>query len=154
MKMTRRLTAAMSSLVLVAGVAAVSAGPAQAVQPRSDSDVTLVVQELPAQVRLIPGEAIELTLQTNRTTGYTWIAQGGGRSIENNRRVARVSRGIYTAPQNTGGMVGVPGTTTWTITAKRVGVTDVTIVTRPPGAQNTMTDEEVGVLRLIVMKPE
>ena len=152
--MTRRLTAAMSSLVLVAGVAAVSTGPAQAVEPRSNSDVTLVVQELPAQVRLIPGEAIELTLQTNRTTGYTWIAQGGGRSIENNRRVARVSRGVYTAPQNTGGMVGVPGTTTWTITAKRVGVTDVTIVTRPPGAQNTMTDEEVGTLRLIVMKPE
>ena len=152
--MTRRLTAAMSSLVLVAGVAAVSTGPAQAVEPRSNSDVTLVVQELPAQVRLIPGEAIELTLQTNRTTGYSWIAQGGGRSIENNRRVARVSRGVYTAPQNTGGMVGVPGTTTWTITAKRVGVTDVTIVTRPPGAQNTMTDEEVGTLRLIVMKPE
>ena len=152
--MTRRLTAAMSSLVLVAGVAAVSTSPAQAVEPRSNSDVTLVVQELPAQVRLIPGEAIELTLQTNRTTGYTWIAQGGGRSIENNRRVARVSRGVYTAPQNTGGMVGVPGTTTWTITAKRVGVTDVTIVTRPPGAQNTMTDEEVGTLRLIVMKPE
>ena len=152
--MTRRLTAAMSSLVLVAGVAAVSTGPAQAVEPRSNSDVTLVVQELPAQVRLIPGEAIELTLQTNRTTGYTWIAQGGGRSIENNRRVARISRGVPTAPQNTGGMVGVPGTTTWTITAKRVGVTDVTIVTRPPGAQNTMTDEEVGTLRLIVMKPE
>ena len=152
--MTRRLTAAMSSLVLIAGVAAVSTGPAQAVEPRSNSDVTLVVQELPAQVRLIPGEAIELTLQTNRTTGYSWIAQGGGRSIENNRRVARISRGVYTAPQNTGGMVGVPGTTTWTITAKRVGVTDVTIVTRPPGAQNTMTDEEVGTLRLIVMKPE
>ena len=152
--MTRRLTAAMSSLVLIAGVAAVSTSPAQAVEPRSNSDVTLVVQELPAQVRLIPGEAIELTLQTNRTTGYSWIAQGGGRSIENNRRVARVSRGVYTAPQNTGAMVGVPGTTTWTITAKRVGVTDVTIVTRPPGAQNTMTDEEVGTLRLIVMKPE
>jgi predicted secreted protein len=154
MKISKRVAATLSSLVLIAGLAAVSAGPAQAVEPRSDSDVTLVVQELPAQVRLIPGEAIELTLQTNRTTGYTWIAQGGGRSIENNRRVARVSRGVYTAPQNTGGMVGVPGTTTWTITAKRVGVTDVTIVTRPPGAQNTMTDEEVGVLRLIVMKPE
>jgi len=154
MKISKRVAATLSSLVLIAGLAAVSAGPAQSVQPRADSDVTLVVQELPAQVRLIPGEAIELTLQTNRTTGYTWIATGGGRSIENNRRVARISRGVYTAPQNTGGMVGVPGTTTWTITAKRVGVTDVTIVTRPPGAQNTMTDEEVGVLRLIVMKPE
>ena len=154
MKISKRVAATLSSLVLIAGLAAVSAGPAQSVQPRADSDVTLVVQELPAQVRLIPGEAIKLSLQTNRTTGYTWIATGGGRSIENNTRVAKVSKGVYSAPQNTGGMVGVPGTTTWTITAKRVGVTDVTIVTRPPGAQNTMTDEEVGTLRLIVMKPE
>jgi len=154
MSIMKSIAAAMSSLILIAGAAAVSAGPAQAVEPRSNADVTLVVQELPAQVRLIPGEAIDLTLQTNRTTGYTWIATGGGRSIENNRRVAKISKGVYSAPQNTGGMVGVPGTTTWTITAKRVGVTDITIITRPPGAQNTMTDEEVGTLRLIVMKPE
>lgn len=154
MKMTQRIAAVLSSIVLTVSIATVSASSAQAVESRSNSDVTLVVQELPAQVRLIPGEAIELTLQTNRTTGYTWIASGGGRSIENNRRVAKISKGVYAAPQNTGGMVGVPGTTTWTITAKRVGVTDITIVTRPPGAQNTMTDEEVGTLRLIVMKPE
>jgi predicted secreted protein len=48
-------------------------------------------------------------------------------------------------------MVGVPGATTWTVTALRPGTTTVTIVTRPPGVQNTMQDEEVGTLRLIVM---
>jgi len=149
-----RTAAALSSLVLVAGVGAAAAVPANANDSRAKSDVTLVVQELPAQVRLIPGESIDITLSTNRTTGFTWTAQGGGLSIKNNKRVAKVSKGIYTAPENTGGMVGVPGTTTWTVTAKRVGTTDVTIVTRPPGAQNTMTDEEVGALRLIVMKPE
>jgi len=62
-----------------------------------------------------------------------------------------VSDGTYKAPANTGGMVGVPGTTTWVVTALRPGKTSIQIITSPPGAQNTMNDETVGTLKLIVM---
>ena len=113
-------------------------------------DNTLVVRDLPASVRLIPGEKVRITLPTNLTTGYTWLADGGC-CTSDNKQIARISKGRYTAPANPQGMVGVPGSTTWTVTALRPGTTTVTIVTRPPGAQNTMQDEEVGTLRLIVM---
>jgi predicted secreted protein len=130
------------SLVMIA---AMNTGPAAA-----QNDIR-VVQELPAKVRLIPGEKVRITLPTNVTTGYTWIANGGC-CTKNNKRIARISQGRYTAPANPEGLVGAPGETTWTITALRAGTTTVTIVTRPPGVQNTMQDEEVGTLRLTVVR--
>ncbi|MEI8083578.1 MAG: protease inhibitor I42 family protein, partial [Actinomycetes bacterium] len=111
---------------------------------------TLIVRDLPAQVRLVPGEKVKIILSTNLTTGYSWTAQGGC-CTKDNKNVARVTKGVYTAPANTNGMVGVPGTTSWTVTALRTGTTDITIVTSPPGSTNTMNDEEVGQLHLIVM---
>ena len=147
----RRAAAVLSAAVLASGLATVAA-PAQAAVP-AGSKVTLIVQTLPAQVRLIPGEKIQIKLTTNRTTGYSWHASGGC-CTANDKPIARISKGVYTAPDSTDGMVGVPGTTTWTVTAKRVGTTEIEIVTRPPGAQNTMQDETVGTLKLIVMKPQ
>lgn len=92
------------------------------------NDTGLVVTQLPAQVRLVPGESITLTLSTNRTTGYTWSAKVGGKV-----KSVKVSDGRYTAPQSPEGMVGVPGTTTWTIDAIRPGTATVTIRSTPPG---------------------
>jgi predicted secreted protein len=136
----RRLLVGAAIIAMVGG-AGIGISPAvQAADPP-----TLVVRDLPAQVRLVPGESVQLILSTNRTTGYTWLAQG------QNRNIVRVSKGVYTAPAATNGMVGVAGTTTWTIRALRTGSTSVTIVTRPPGAQNTMSDETVGTLSIIVM---
>lgn len=149
---TRRAAAVLSTAVLLVGLAAAGASPASAAAPAAKK-ITLTVTELPAQVRLIPGEAIRITLTTNRTTGYSWIAEGGC-CTSNDKPIATISKGVYKAPATTDGMVGVPGTTTWTVTAKRVGTTQVEIVTRPPGAQNTMQDETVGTLTLIVMKPQ
>jgi predicted secreted protein len=114
------------------------------------SDDTLIVRDLPAKVRLVPGEKVRITLPTNLTTGYTWLADGGC-CTRDNKQIARISKGRYSAPANPQGMVGVPGSTTWTITALRPGTTTVTIITRPPGVQNTMQDEEVGTLRVTVM---
>ncbi len=114
------------------------------------SDDTLIVRDLPAKVRLVPGEKVRITLPTNLTTGYTWLADGGC-CTRDNKQIARISKGRYSAPANAQGMVGVPGSTTWTVTALRPGTTTVTIITRPPGVQNTMQDEEVGTLRLTVM---
>lgn len=136
MRRTFALLAAMGAAIMLLAPAV----PASAAQ----KDDTLIVRDLPARVRLVPGEKVKLILSTNVTTGYSWIATGG-------RPQVRVSRGVYTAPDATNGMVGVSGTTTWTITARTKGQTQVTIVTRPPGAQNTMSDETVGVLTITVM---
>ena len=145
-----RLLALAASAVLLAGLTVVGVnGPASAAAP-TKADKTLIVRDLPAQVRLVPGERVRITLSTNLTTGYSWKADGGCCTADD-RPIARVSKGVYRAPTNTGGMVGVPGTTTWTVTAVRQGKTTITVVTSPPGAENTMNDETVGVLTLIVM---
>ncbi len=133
----RTLTALLAAMALALGAFA-SAAPANAAD-----DVTLVVTELPAQVRLIPGEAIELTLETNRTTGYTWKATKSGK-----KKAVKVSKGSYTPPNTT--MVGAPGLTTWTITAIKPGTVDVNIAATPPGGG----DAEVSTLKVIVMKDQ
>lgn len=114
-------------------------------------DGTLVVRDLPAQVRLVPGQRVRITLPTNVTTGYSWFADGGC-CTTNNKAVAKVSKGKYRPPKNPEGMVGVAGETTWTITALRPGRTTVNIITRPPGVDNTMQDETVGTLRITVSR--
>ena len=143
-----RTLAVLSSAVLVAGLAVVGSSAASAAPAATGP--TLIVRDLPAQVRLVPGERVRIVLSTNRTTGYTWKAEGGC-CTKNDKFIARVSKGVYRAPENTNGMVGVPGTTTWTVVALRPGTTDIEIVTSPPGADNTMNDETVGTLKVIVM---
>lgn len=142
MKRTQLLIA---GLALAATAGLVAAVPATAAVPAKDH--TLIVRDLPAQVRLIPGEKVKVRLQTNVTTGYSFLAEGGKNS--SGATVVRVpEKGSYAAP--TGGLVGAPGETTWTLTAVKAGKTTVTFVTRPPGAQNTMQDEDLGTLTVIV----
>jgi predicted secreted protein len=107
----------------------------------ANKDLTLTVTQLPAQVRLIPGESIALSLSTNATTGYTWDTKVSG-----DTKSVKVFQGVYAAPEATG-MVGVPGTTIWQITAKSVGKAVVTVVTTSPGGQKS----NVGKLTVIVM---
>jgi len=113
------------------------ASPASAAK----NDTTVVVTQLPAQVRLIPGESIALSLSTNATTGYTWDTKVTGKTTS-----VKVKQGVYAAPAATG-MVGVPGTTLWRITAKSVGKAVVTVVTTSPGGAKS----NVGKLTVIVM---
>ena len=140
-RISRTLTGLLAAIALAIGGLAVSA-PAASADDHMGEDVTLVVTELPAQVRLIPGESIELTLVTNRTTGYTWSATKSG-----TKKAIKLGKGKYTAPENTG-MVGVPGTTTWKITARKPGTAMVNIEATPPGGG----DPEVTELTVIVMK--
>jgi predicted secreted protein len=109
----------------------------------ANKDNTLTVTELPAQVRLIPGESITLSLSTNATTGYTWDTKVSGA-----KKSVKVYQGVYSAPASTG-MVGVPGQTSWQITAKNVGKAVVTVTTTAPGGGTT----NVGKLTVIVMAP-
>lgn len=145
-----RLLALLASTVLVTGLVA-AASPASAVAPAKKKS-TLIVRDLPAQVRLVPGEKVRITLTTNLTTGYTFKADGGC-CTSDDQPIARVSKGVYQAPSSSTGIVGAAGTTTWVVKALRPGTTQIQVITSPPGAENTMNDETVGVLTLIVMKP-
>jgi inhibitor of cysteine peptidase len=144
------MTLRLRSLVVLACIgvlATLGATSASAAQP-TRNDKPLIVRDLGVTVRLVPGEKFRIVLPTNRTTGYSWFADGGC-CTPGGQPVARISKGVYTAP--TSDLVGAPGTTTWTVTALRPGTTTIEIVTRPPGVENTMQDEEVGSVRLIVM---
>lgn len=137
---------AATALLLSSGV--LTAAAAQAA-PSAKKYPTLIVTQESTQVRLTPGERVRIQLSTNRTTGYTWIASGGCCTAAD-ADVATISKGAYKAPVTD--LVGAPGVTTWTVTAVRPGTTDITIVTRPPGVKNTMQDEQVALLHLIVME--
>lgn len=131
----------------LAGAVTLSMAPlAQAAQPVKKYPVLIVTQES-TQVRLAPGERVKIQLTTNRTTGYSYIATGGC-CAAGDLPVATLSKGAYRAP--TTDLVGAPGTTTWTVTARRPGTTDITVVTRPPGVKNTMQDEQIAQIHLIV----
>lgn len=134
--MTRRILAATALAAALAG-GLLAAGPASAApQP------TLVVTQTPAQVRLEPGETIAITLPTNVTTGYQWTARVAGK-----KGVLTVSDGVYTAPENPQGMVGVPGSTTWTVTAKKNGTGVVKIVATPPGGGQGTTQSVTVIVK-------
>ncbi len=128
------------ALALLATVAVVSV---IVITPSSAADPTVVVTQLPAQVRLVPGESVVLSLSTNRTTGYTWSTR-----VRGDRSAISVSKGAYQAPASANGMVGVPGTTVWSITAEKVGTARVNVVTTSPGGERGSD----GVLTIIVMK--
>ena len=131
----RTITALLAAVGLAIGALAASA-PAYA-----DDHVTLTVTELPGQVRLMPGEKIELTLQTNRTTGYQWSASTAGK-----KKAIKVSKGEYTPSASV--LAGAPGTTTWMITARKPGKAKVNIAATPPGGG----DPDISTLTVIVMK--
>lgn len=144
--MTMRTLRPVAIGALACALALTLAPAASAAQPAKKYP-TLIVTQTSTQVRLAPGEKFRIQLSTNRTTGYSYIASGGC-CVDGDLDVATVSKGSYKAP--TGDLVGAPGTTTWTITAQRAGTTDIVIVTRPPGVQNTMQDEQIAQIHLIV----
>lgn len=119
----------------------IASGPATSPATAANKEVTLVVTQLPAQVRLIPGESINVTLSTNATTGYTWSTK-----VTGDKSAVKVGKGKYTAPAETG-MVGVPGTTTWRITAVSAGKVVVNVIATSPGGQKSSD----GKLTVIVM---
>jgi predicted secreted protein len=132
-----RITAALATVVLASSALGLG-GAAQAAK-----NPTLVVTELPAQVRLIPGESILLSLSTNRTTGYTWTTK-----VKGTKKAIKVSEGAYSAPASADGMVGVPGTTVWSIEALKRGTAVVDIIETSPGGEVG----KVSKLTIIVMK--
>lgn len=134
---SRLLALAAAVAVAVTGLLAV--GPASATAPVK-KNITLTVTVLPAQVRLIPGEAVKVTLSTNVTTGYSWSTK-----VVGDKSAVAVSPGVYLAP--TTELMGAPGTTTWIVTAKAKGTAVVKFLTTPPGGG---AKKSVGSLTVIV----
>ena len=91
-------------------------------------------------MRLLPGEAVRVRLSTNLTTGYSWAAK-----VTGDRSAVTVSKGVYTAPNTD--LVGAPGRTVWTITARDTGTAVVKFMATPPGGGAPVND---GSLTLIV----
>jgi predicted secreted protein len=132
--LTRTLIALVASVGLSLGLASGAA--------HANEDVTLTLTELPGQIRLIPGEAVELRLETNRTTGYTWKAQ-----VRGDKQAVSAGKGVYTAPNTD--LIGAPGTTSWLIIAEEPGTATVRIVATPPGGGTP----SISKLKVIVMNP-
>lgn len=135
-----RIAAAAAATALAASALGLS-GAAHAAPAAKNP--TLVVTQLPAQVRLVPGESILLSLSTNLTTGYTWSTKVSG-----DKKSLKVYQGVYQAPASTGGMVGVPGTTAWSIEALKPGKSVVSVIETSPGGEVGKTSK----LTIIVMK--
>lgn len=138
---TRRAT----RLYALLAAAAVSLTAFVAVSPTATAvpakkNVTLTVTVLPGQVRLMPGESVKVRLSTNLTTGYSWSTK-----VTRDKSAVTVSKGSYTAP--TTDLVGAPGTTVWTITAKSAGTAVVKFLATPPGGGQPSND---GALTVIV----
>lgn len=129
--LTRVITAALLAIGVTLGLG---------VSAQAQGDVTLTVTQLPAQVRLVPGESIDLSLSTNRTTGYSWKAR-----VRGDRNAINLGRGKFTEPVTD--LVGAPGITTWRITADQPGRAIVRILATPPGGG----DPTVSTLTVIVM---
>lgn len=134
-RLLRSLIALVAALGMTLGLSSVAA--------HATEDVTLTLTELPGQIRLIPGESVELRLATNLTTGYTWKAR-----VRGDKKSVSAGKGIYTAP--TTDLVGAPGTTSWLIIAEQPGTATVRIVATPPGGGQA----SVSKLKVIVMQPE
>lgn len=133
---TSRLLASAAAIV-VALTTVMVVTPASAAP--SKKNVTLTVTLLPAQVRLVPGEAVKVLLSTNLTTGYTWSTK-----VVGSRSAVTVSTGVYTAPVTT--LVGAPGTTEWTVTAKARGPAVVKFLMTPPGGGTPKVDGSLTVI--------
>lgn len=146
--MTNHLLRTVSAITLTAAFGLAASPAVSAAVPAKKYPALIVTQES-TQVRLTPGERVKISLETNRTTGYSYIATGGC-CADGDLDVATVSKGRYQAPVTD--LVGAPGTTTWTVTARRPGTTDIVVVQRPPGAKNTMQDEQIALIHLIVME--
>jgi predicted secreted protein len=126
--------------VIVTAMTALGATPAQAAAP-AKKNITLTVTELPAQVRLVVGEAVNVRLSTNVTTGYSWSTK-----VVGDTSAVAVSKGVYAAPASDSGIVGAPGTTTWTVTAKAKGTAVVKFYATPPGGGKKTLDGSLTVI--------
>ena len=129
---------AVAGALLMATTAILAVTPAQAATP-TKNHVTLTVTELPGQVRLIPGEAVKVRLSTNVTTGYSWSTK-----VVGDKAAVSVSKGVYQAPAGT--LVGAPGTSTWTVTAKSAGKAVVQFLATPPGGGTAQVDGRLTVI--------
>ncbi|MCX6423555.1 MAG: protease inhibitor I42 family protein [Actinobacteria bacterium] len=126
----------MNATVIAAAAAALTlgvTGTSGAVTLTKNPDPTLVVLRVPTQVWITDGEAIVLSQETSKSTGYSWKVKVAG-----DKSAVKVDAGEYQAPASTG-MVGVAGTTTWYIKALAPGQAVLSLIATPPGGGSPTT---------------
>ena len=128
-KLMKATVIAAAAAALTLGVTATSGAATLTKNP----DPTLVVLRVPTQVWITDGEAIVLSQETNKTTGYSWKVKVAG-----DKSAVKVYAGQYQAPASTG-MVGVAGTTTWYIKALAPGQAVLNLIATPPGGGSSTT---------------
>ncbi len=126
----------MKATVIAAAAAALTlgvTGTSGAATLTKNPDPTLVVLRVPTQVWITDGEAIVLSQETNKTTGYSWTIK-----VTGDKSAVKVYAGQYEAPASTG-MVGVAGTTTWYIKALAPGQAVLSLIATAPGGGSSTT---------------
>jgi len=128
-KLMKATVIAAAAAALALGVTATSGAATLTKNP----DPTLVVLRVPTQVWITDGEAIVLSQETNKTTGYSWTIK-----VTGDKSAVKVYAGQYEAPASTG-MVGVAGTTTWYIKALAPGQAVLSLIATAPGGGSSTT---------------
>jgi predicted secreted protein len=107
-------------------------GNAMAAQPSGQTSGVTVVRSIPAtgtKTLSVPGgNYVKFAIPSNATTGYAYTVKTGRNSAQ-----STVSPVTYVAPQNTDGMVGVPGKSVVTVRPSHAGTTVVTFTLTSPG---------------------
>jgi predicted secreted protein len=82
----------------------------------------LVFQDEATPIAVVPGQEFAIRLESNSTTGYEWTMTEAP-----NAELVEVleGEGMTEESQNTSGLVGVPGSTTFVFLAKASGSTPV-----------------------------
>lgn len=122
--MTRsRFVHAVLSVVLITVVTACSGGgpapsssPATTEPPDFPTEVSLTEADDGAAVRLASGGTLVITLESNPSTGFTWAIAG-----EPPAQVALQGEPDYVEPDQSGDVVGAPGSQVFTFVAVAPG---------------------------------
>ncbi|HSW11381.1 MAG TPA: protease inhibitor I42 family protein [Solimonas sp.] len=88
-------------------------------------------------IELSPGQALNLSLVSNHTTGYRWIWASPVNPV-----LAKVGEPTYTASASArDGVVGAGGTETWTFQATKEGETTLRMEYRRPWSMQVPAQE-------------
>ena len=116
--------------VVVHGTAA--AGQTGAVQhPPTTPGVIVVSEQTGGQVSLKLGAVLEVRLEANHTTGYSWIAAPVANPVLMRQGAAKYEE------HNSGGKAGVAGVEVWRFKAVKAGRQGLSFEYRRPWEKNT-----------------
>jgi inhibitor of cysteine peptidase len=98
--------------------------------------VELGIQDKGSSIEVEKGEEIKILLDSNPTTGYSWIA---GEEIDTN--IGALTDSKYFQMKSEEGMMGVGGFEVFTFEAKNSGQTEIVLYYMRPWEEEELKDE-------------